>query len=215
MNSRNQLAVNLRALRRERGLTQKELAFASGLNRSLIARYEQGDTTLNGDCVAAIAYALGVSVDALRDEALPLDRDVLGEFGQTLKFLRKERGLTQKELAEAVGVTIGTISAYECGTSYPKRRNLAALAAHFGVSASALLPQEHIMPVYEDELALVARYRSADLEGRRALLEAAKALGAAEPAGEPAAAEPAGEPAAAEPEPEPTPTPSPAPAPAE
>ena len=37
-------------------------------------------------------------------------------IGQTIKRLRKERNLTQEELAEKSGVSRGTISALESGT---------------------------------------------------------------------------------------------------
>ena len=34
-------------------------------------------------------------------------------FGEKVKLLRKEKGLTQTELAEAVGVTLRTVQNYE------------------------------------------------------------------------------------------------------
>ena len=174
MNSRELLAGNLRRLRRERGLTQRELAEAAGLNRSVVARYEQGHTAPHRDCVAALAYALSVDVEALIGEGAAFERDVLGEFGAMLRNLRRARGLTQQELGAAVGVTAGTISTYECGHVVPLKKTLAALAAYFDVSVADLIPQETALAVYDDELALIARYRALDAQGRQALLEAAK-----------------------------------------
>lgn len=41
---------------------------------------------------------------------------------------RKKRGLTQKALSEKVGVTHKQISAYECGSRFPRRDILGRLA---------------------------------------------------------------------------------------
>ena len=180
MNYRDLLADNLRRLRRERGMTQRDLARAAGLTREVVAGYEQGRTVPHRDCVAALAYALGVSVESLRGDGAELGRDIPAEFGAKLRSLRHGRGLTQQELGEAVGVTAGTISTYECGRAYPQKKTLAALAALFGVAASELVPQEMVVAVYEDEAALIARYRALGEQGRRQLLQAAEACAQAD-----------------------------------
>lgn len=46
------------------------------------------------------------------------------KFGEKLRDLRQENGLTQAELAEKAGVSLRTISYYESGTTYPKNRNV-------------------------------------------------------------------------------------------
>ena len=40
-------------------------------------------------------------------------------FGEKIKKLRKEKKLTQKQLADLAGVAISAISAYESGNRYP------------------------------------------------------------------------------------------------
>lgn len=42
------------------------------------------------------------------------------KFGQKLKILREEQGLTQDDLAKMVGVSSKTISRYESGESNPR-----------------------------------------------------------------------------------------------
>ena len=42
------------------------------------------------------------------------------KFGQKLKILREEQGLTQEDLAKMVGVSSKTISRYESGESNPR-----------------------------------------------------------------------------------------------
>ena len=52
------------------------------------------------------------------------------KFGEKLRDLRQENGLTQAELAEKAGISLRTISYYESGTTYPKNRNVYDTLAH-------------------------------------------------------------------------------------
>lgn len=56
-----------------------------------------------------------------------------------IKQLRKAAGLTQKELAERVGVTVATISAIETDIRKPSFDVLIKLAMYFHVSTDYLL----------------------------------------------------------------------------
>lgn len=58
---------------------------------------------------------------------------------EKLAYLRKEQGLTQLELAEAVHVTRQAVSRWEVGTSVPTTENLACLSRLYGVSVDDLL----------------------------------------------------------------------------
>ena len=60
-------------------------------------------------------------------------------FGDVLFQLRTERGIYQKELAEYLSVSIGTISNYENGVHYPDLNSLCRIAEYFNVSADYLL----------------------------------------------------------------------------
>lgn len=57
--------LRLRGVRRDRGLTQRELAKSSGLSHRMIAYYEQDDAQPPGAIVVALARALHVSTDEL------------------------------------------------------------------------------------------------------------------------------------------------------
>lgn len=52
---------------------------------------------------------------------------------EKLKSLREERGLTQQEVGDAIGVSRVAISGYENGEKKPKKENLKKLAEYFGV----------------------------------------------------------------------------------
>ena len=60
-------------------------------------------------------------------------------FGRRLMRVRKNRNLTQKELAKVLYVTVGTISNYETGVHLPDIEKLTALADYFNVTADYLL----------------------------------------------------------------------------
>lgn len=61
------------------------------------------------------------------------------EFSERLAALRKERGLTQKALAEQVGVHITQIQRYENGSIQPTLDVLRRLAMALSVSADLLV----------------------------------------------------------------------------
>ena len=60
-------------------------------------------------------------------------------FGETLKRLRRERGMTQEQLAAVFNVSFQTISKWERDESYPDLTVLPALAEYFGVRTDDLL----------------------------------------------------------------------------
>jgi len=53
------------------------------------------------------------------------------KFGDNLKSLRKDQGLSQEELAEHLGVSRQSISKWECGVSYPTMENILILCELF------------------------------------------------------------------------------------
>ena len=59
-------------------------------------------------------------------------------FGEKLSLLRKQRGMTQMELAEELDVSRQAVSRWEQGLSNPSTDNLVSIAQLFGVSIDAL-----------------------------------------------------------------------------
>ncbi len=59
-------------------------------------------------------------------------------MGQIIKRLRKERNLTQEELAEQLNISAQAISKWENGTSMPDISQVVPLARFFGVSTDVL-----------------------------------------------------------------------------
>lgn len=64
-------------------------------------------------------------------------------FGEKIKTLRKEQGMTQKDLAEALGLSLRTISNYETGGLRPRHdATYDALAALFHVPKTYFFTEE-------------------------------------------------------------------------
>lgn len=60
-------------------------------------------------------------------------------FGNIIKNLRKQRNLTQEEIAEILNISCQAISKWETNTSYPDISLLPIIADYFGVSIDYLL----------------------------------------------------------------------------
>jgi transcriptional regulator with XRE-family HTH domain len=61
------------------------------------------------------------------------------EFNEKLRKLRKEKGLSQEELADIIGVSRQALSKWESGSSYPEMEKLIALSGLFGVTIDSLV----------------------------------------------------------------------------
>lgn len=60
-------------------------------------------------------------------------------FNEMLKTIRRAQGLTQKQVADCIGVSKQTITAYEAGTREPDLMKLIALAEALGTRPDVLL----------------------------------------------------------------------------
>lgn len=71
-------------------------------------------------------------------------------IGQRIRDLRAEyaagSGISQEELAKAVGTTANTISRWETGVYKPNIEDLEKLARHFSVSITTFFPAERVEP---------------------------------------------------------------------
>ena len=73
------------------------------------------------------------------------------EFGEKLQQLRKSKGLTQEELAEALYVSRTAVSKWESGRGYPSIDSLKEIAGYFSVSIDALLSGETLLYIAQKE----------------------------------------------------------------
>lgn len=73
------------------------------------------------------------------------------EFNEKLQELRKSRGLTQEELAEALFVSRTAISKWESGRGYPSIDSLKEISKYFSVTIDELLTGEKLISIAEKE----------------------------------------------------------------
>ena len=73
------------------------------------------------------------------------------EFHEKLRELRKNRGLTQEELAEALYVSRTAISKWESGRGYPSIDSLKEISNYFSVTIDDLLSGEKVLSIAEKE----------------------------------------------------------------
>ena len=64
--------------------------------------------------------------------------DIKELLGKRIKELRKEKGLTQEQLAETVGIEPNNLSRIEKGRNYPTPENLSKIANALNVSVDKL-----------------------------------------------------------------------------
>ncbi len=75
----------------------------------------------------------------------------MSTFPQRLKELRKQRGLSQSQLAEAIGLTKQTISLWERGARRPEFDTMTDVADFFEVNLSYLLGTSDDPKVSEED----------------------------------------------------------------
>ena len=73
------------------------------------------------------------------------------EFNEKLQQLRKQKGITQEELAVAIYVSRTAISKWESGRGYPSIDSLKALSKFFGVTIDELLSGEELLIIAEED----------------------------------------------------------------
>lgn len=102
-------------------------------------------------------------------------------FPSILKGLRKRKGVTQIQLAEAIGGSVGNIGDWESGKSLPSYQALIKLPTYFDISADILLGIRKIdelpeLPerLTEKEAELIAAVRTLDQRDREDLFDLAE-----------------------------------------
>jgi transcriptional regulator with XRE-family HTH domain len=73
------------------------------------------------------------------------------ELNEKLQELRKQKGLTQEELAEVLFVSRTAISKWESGRGYPNIESLKAIAKFFSVTVDELLSTDEVLTIAEED----------------------------------------------------------------
>lgn len=135
------MSNRLKKLRKEKGLTQNDLAKVLNTNQSQYGKYENGKTNLSIENAKILAGYFGVSVPYLLglDDGFSIDgRKKMTPF----QSLVRDRGLSLKEISEATGIRYSTVGNYNQGSRVAIARNAQLLSEYFGVSIPYLLGYE-------------------------------------------------------------------------
>lgn len=90
--------------------------------------------------LVAVAQAICYDLPKAQAENLPGQKGrLIMQFSENIQFLRKQKGMTQEELAEQMAVSRQTVSKWESDQSFPETDKLIALCDLFGCSMDALL----------------------------------------------------------------------------
>lgn len=73
------------------------------------------------------------------------------EFYEKLQELRRQKGLTQEELAQQLFVSRTAVSRWESGRGYPNIESLKAMAKLFSVTVDELLSGEELLSAAEED----------------------------------------------------------------
>jgi transcriptional regulator with XRE-family HTH domain len=120
------IAANVRALRERRGLTREQLAATTHVDAQMIKRIEGGRANPALVVLSRLAATLMISLTLMLGAEIAADEMQFtneseaeafesGEVGDTLASLRKQRGVSQRALAQLVDLRTSTIHRYETG----------------------------------------------------------------------------------------------------
>src|SRR5690625_3462369 len=70
------------------------------------------------------------------------EKELKKEIGKKIRFLRRKKGLTQKELGAKIGVENNTVSAYERGAASLSQDMLFKISRTLGVTVDDLFPEK-------------------------------------------------------------------------
>lgn len=73
------------------------------------------------------------------------------ELNEKIQELRKQKGLTQEELAQVLFVSRTAVSKWESGRGYPNIESLKAIAAFFAVTIDELLSSDELLTIAEED----------------------------------------------------------------
>lgn len=129
--TREELAENLKLIRKCRGLSQQNVADKLHVERSTYSYYETGSTTPTFTMVISLADVLSVElIDLLtiKGAVRAKEKRIIEqhnyvkskeELAENMKFIRKCRELSQQKVANKLGVDRSTYAYYETAMTEP------------------------------------------------------------------------------------------------
>jgi len=106
------LGRRLARLRRERGLTQIEMAEMLGVAQPVVSDYERGELRLHGELIIKLTHILAISADELLGLDKPAHNEKLGDrrFIRRLKEIDRLNKRDQQALLRTIDAFLGRAS---------------------------------------------------------------------------------------------------------
>lgn len=140
------LSHRLKELRLSRQLSQVAIAEKLGISNGLYNKYEKKGVNPPYDTLQKLSKIYGVSIDyILGNDTVPNGSEASPtQIGcsRNLKELRKQKGVTQQQLADVLCVDKTSISKWENDSNYPNQNIQVMIADYFGVSIDYLLGRD-------------------------------------------------------------------------
>ena len=124
----------IKELRQENNLTLRQLGKKLDMKNSTLSQYETGKRDPNDKIWQKLADFFHVPISYLRGESNP----------NRIKKMRQVKGVSQQNVAKALGLTRQAIALYETGQREPKLETWQKLANYFGVSVPSLMGLDEI-----------------------------------------------------------------------
>jgi len=143
-------AERLKALRRDKAVTQKSMAEYLGMREQAYQMYEYGKREPNHETTIKLADYFNVSLDYLVGRSA--NPEVAGytrtKFAERLEILRIKKDVTKRTIAKYLEIHERTYQMYENDKREPSQEDLIKLANYFNVSSDYLLgisdkPERH------------------------------------------------------------------------
>jgi len=143
-------ADRLKNLRNAKRLTQKQVSEDFSINVRTYRGYESGEVEPPVSGMSKLADYFGVSLDYLvgRSDNPGVSYLTRTKFAEILEALRISKAVTQRAMAEYLGIQEHVYQLYEYDKREPSQEDLIKLASYFNVSLDYLLgcsdnPERH------------------------------------------------------------------------
>nr|DAY85717.1 MAG TPA: Helix-turn-helix XRE-family like protein [Caudoviricetes sp.] len=128
------IGENIIYFRKKRHLSQCELAKLMGVSQNAVYGWENNKRKPSIDILKKMSEILRITLYDIVEGNKPIEKSTCNIFpgikvpaidgkisiGDNIKFLRKRKNMTQKQLSEATGIAVITIQEYEAGKYEPK-----------------------------------------------------------------------------------------------
>ena len=165
----DEIGRNSRHLRQGQGLTLEEVAFRANLSVNCLQSIEYGRSNATADTLIHIAQALNIDSQVFgvfaradvyilseirKPPRLPLKCGGQLQVCENIFLMRKERGMSQKQLADNTGISPTYLRYIEQGCANMTMRKLLSIADAFDITLMKLaflaMPEEHLMKMIRE-----------------------------------------------------------------